>query len=308
VRAVPDARSLALLLLTVVVWGYNWVPLKIAAVEIDPWWFGAWRVGGGALTLFLVLALARRSMAPPPGRAYLAIGLTQVAGLVLFSTLALRFGGVANVTALIFTMPLFTAIFAYALVRERLSAVRIAWLLVAAAGIIVVASGIHARAEIVGAALAAAGGASWALGNVLQRRAAYRIDLLRLIAWQQLVAFVPLAVLALSVGRPVAHLDFGIAVAATFAAVVGSGLAWLWWGSALASLPANTVALASFAIPVIAALSAWVQLGAAPPPLTALGLAIVVIGLSGSVLAGAAELRRPASSRATAPAACERSA
>ena len=127
-------------------------------------------------------------------------------------------------------------------------------------------------------------GASWALGNVLQRRAAYRIDLLRLVAWQQLVAFVPLAVLALVVGKPVAHLDAGVIAAATFAAVVGSGVAWLWWGSALSNLPANTVALASFAIPVIAALSAWVQLHAAPPPLTALGLAIVVVGLSGSVL------------------------
>ena len=306
----PNLRNLALLLLTVLIWGYNWVPLKIAVGAIDPWWFGAWRVGGGALTLFVVLALARRSMAPPPGRAYVAIGLAQVAGLVLFSTLALHFGGVANVTALIFTMPLFTAIFAYAIVGERLSGARIAWLLVAAAGIVVVASGIRAQNEVLGAALAACGGASWALGNVLQRRAAYRIDLLRLVAWQQLVAFVPLAVLALVLGKPVAHLDLGITVAATFAAVVGSGIAWLWWGNALTALPANTVALASFAIPVVAALSAWVQLGAVPPAQTALGLAIVVAGLSGSVLGDRSAFRPPASSSSTAPApaACERTA
>jgi drug/metabolite transporter (DMT)-like permease len=76
-------------------------------------------------------------------------------------------------------------------------------------------------------------------------------------------------------------------------AAIGSGVAWLWWGNALVALPANTVALASFAIPVVATLSAWLQLGTAPPPLTALGLAIVVIGLSGSVLA-----ERPASGQA----------
>ena len=280
----PHARNLALLLLTVLIWGYNWVPLKIAAVAIDPWWFGAFRVGGGALALFLVLAITRRGMAPPPGRAYVGIGIVQVAGLICFSTLALRFGGVANVASLIFTMPLFTAVFAYALVGERLSPARIAWLLVAAGGIVVVGSGLHARNELIAGGLAVCAGASWALGNVLQRRAAYRIDLLRLVAWQQLVAFVPLALMALAVGKPVAHLDTGVVAAATFAAVVGSGIAWLWWGSALASLPANTVALASFAIPVIAALSAWVQLHAVPPPLTALGLAIVVVGLSGSVL------------------------
>lgn len=283
---VPTLRNLALLALTVLVWGYNWVPLKIGATAIDPWWFGVWRVGGGALTLFLVLAFARRNMAPPPGRAYVWIGVAQVAGLVAFSTLAVHYGGIANVSALIFTMPIFTAIFAYALLAEQLAPARIGWLLVAAAGIAIVAAGIRSGNEILGAVLAACGGASWALGNVLQRRAAYRIDLLRLVAWQQLVATVPLLLLALAFGRPSGHLGTGVLAAALFAAVVGSGIAWLWWGNALAQLPANTVALASFAIPVIAALSAWVQLGAVPPPLTALGLAVVVAGLSGSVLSG----------------------
>ena len=280
----PHARNLALLLLTVLIWGYNWVPLKIGSTAIDPWWFGAWRVAGGALTLFVVLAFARRTPAPPPGRAFVVVGTVQVAGLVAFSTLALHFGGVANVASLIFTMPVFTAVFAYALLGERLSRPRVAWLILASAGIVVVASGIRAPNEIAGAALAACGGASWALGNVLQRRAAYRIDLLRLVAWQQLVAAVPLVALAFAFGRPVAHLDAGVVAAAVFAAGVGSGVAWLWWGRALAELPANTVALASFAIPVIAALSAWLQFGTPPPPLTALGLAVVVVGLCGSVL------------------------
>jgi drug/metabolite transporter (DMT)-like permease len=290
------ARNLTVLALTILVWGYNWVPLKIVATQIDPWWFSVWRIAGGALTLFIALAIARRGLAPPPGRAFILVGIVQVGGLIGFSTLALRFGGVADVTALIFTMPLFTAIFARALLGERLSRARIGWLLVAGAGIVVVGSGIRTANEAIGAILAIGGGASWALGNVLQRRAAYRIDLLRLVAWQQLVAAVPLFALALAFGRPIAHLDTGLAVAAIFTAVVGSGIAWLGWGSALASLPANTVALGSFAIPAIAAVSAWLQLRAVPAPATDIGLAIVVVGLCGSVLAE----RRATSATATA--------
>lgn len=280
-----NLRTVAILLLTILVWGYNWVPLKIAAVAIDPWWFSAWRVGGGAAALFVVLALLRRNAAPPPGRAYIGVALAQVAGLVTFSTLALRFGGVATVTALIFTMPLFTAIFALPLLGERLSPRRIAWLLVAAAGIAVVASGMRGG-ELIGGALATIAGASWALGNVLQRRADYQIDMVRLVAWQQLVATIPLLVLAFAVGHPVdvAQLETHVLVAAVFAAVVGSGVAWWWWAIALHDLPANTVALGSFAIPVIGTLGAWAQLHAAPAPLTSLGLAIVVAGLCGSVL------------------------
>jgi drug/metabolite transporter (DMT)-like permease len=80
--------------------------------------------------------------------------------------------------------------------------------------------------------------------------------------------------------------------AAVFAAAIGSGVAWLWWGIVLRSLHANTVALASFAIPVIAALSAWIQLGSVPAPLTTIGLTVVVVGLGGSVLAGSLDRER----------------
>jgi len=45
---------------------------------------------------------------------------------------------------------------------------------------------LRTTADVLGALCATAGGASWALGNVLQRRAAYSIDAVRLVAWQQL--------------------------------------------------------------------------------------------------------------------------
>lgn len=278
-------HPLFLLAATVLVWGYNWVPLKIAAVAIDPYWLSAWRVAGGAATLFVVLALSRRNAAPPRGRSYIGVGLAQVAGLVVFSTLALRFGGVATVTALIFTMPLWTAIFAYAILGERLSRARVLWLLLACAGIGCIASEMRTASDLIGGLCATAGGASWAFGNVLQRRAAYTIDSVRLVAWQQLAAAVPLIALAAFAGRVHAQITPGVIAAATFAAVVGSGIAWLWWGIVLRAVPANTVALGSFGIPVVAALSAWVQLGTPPAPLTAIGLTVVVAGLTGSVIA-----------------------
>lgn len=283
---VANHRALAVLVLTVLVWGYNWVPLKIAVAAVDPWWLAAIRVGGGSLTLFLVLAALRRSTAPPPGRAFIGVGLAQVAGLAGFSTLALHFGDVATVTALVFTMPLWTALFALPLLGERLPRARVAWLAVAALGIAVVASGIRGSGDVIGGGLAVIAGAWWALGNVLQRKAAYEIDLMRFSAWLQLVAAVPLVAAALAFGHPLsfARVDSGIAVAVLFSTVIGSGLAWTWWGTALRALPANTVALASFAIPVIGTLSALAQLHAVPTLRGGLGLLLVIAGLVGSVV------------------------
>ncbi len=289
-------RALAVLVLGVLVWGYNWVPLKLIVAAFDPYWLAVIRVVGGALTLFLVLAVLRRSAAPPPGRAFVGIGLAQVAGLALFSTVALRFGDVATVTALVFTMPLWTALFALPLLGERLPRARVAWLIVAALGIAVVASGIHGPGDLVGGGLATVAGAWWALGNVLQRKAGYTIDLMRLAAWLQLVAAVPLAAAALAFGgRPsFAHVDAGIGIAMLFATVVGSGVAWMCWGIALRALPANTVALASFAIPVIGTLAALAQLHAVPTLRGALGLTVVVAGLAGSVVSAELYSKRSA--------------
>lgn len=282
----PAPRAFAILVLTVLVWGYNWVPLKIVVAAVDPYWMAALRVTGGSLTLFLVLAALRRSIAPPPGRAFVGIGLAQVGGLALFSTVALHFGDVATVTALVFTMPLWTALFALPLLGERLPRARVAWLIVAALGIAVVASGIRGTGDLIGGALATVAGAWWALGNVLQRKAAYAIDIMRLAAWLQLAAAFPLVGAALVLGHRLsfAHVDAGIAAALLFATVVGSGLAWMWWGIALRALSANTVALASFAIPVIGTLSALAQLHAVPTLRGGLGLAVVVAGLVGSVV------------------------
>ncbi len=291
-----DPRALALLVLTVVVWGYNWVPLKITVAAVDPYWLAAIRVAGGSLTLFLVLAALRRGAGPPPGRAFVGIGLAQVGGLALFSTIALHFGDVATVTALVFTMPLWTALFALPLLGERLPRARVAWLAVAALGIAIVASGIRGSGDLIGGGLAMVAGMWWALGNVLQRKAAYEIDLMRLAAWLQLVAAVPLAGAALAFGHPLAlaHVGPGVAAAMLFATVVGSGLAWMWWGIALRALPANTVALASFAIPVIGTLGAVVQLHALPTSRNALGLAVVVAGLVGSVISAELHAKRAA--------------
>ncbi len=293
--SLADPRALTLLLLTVLVWGYNWVPLKVAVLAgVDPYWLAAIRIGGGSLVLFLVLAVLRRSVAPPPGRAYIGIGLAQVAGLALFSTVALHFGDVATVTALVFTMPLWTALLALPVLGERLPRARVAWLLVAALGVGIVASGIRGRGDLIGGGLATIAGAWWALGNVLQRKAAYEIDLMRMAAWLQLVAAVPLAAAALLLGPPPAHVTPVIAGTVAFSTIVGSALAWMWWGTALRALPANTVALASFAIPVIGTLSAVLQLHALPTTRNAVGLAVVVVGLVGSVVSAELYSKRSA--------------
>jgi drug/metabolite transporter (DMT)-like permease len=292
-KSIASRGDLFILGLTILVWGYNWVPLKILAVSVDPWWVAAIRVAVGSLTVFALLLFTRRDASIPRNPMFIVVGLTQIGGLVIFSTLALHFGGVATEIVLIFTMPLWSALFARLILGETMTRARLGWLLFATFGILVVASGLH-RADNLSAACATAAGISWGLGNVLQRRAAVSGDLTRIVAWEQLVCAVPLAVLDALFGGPLPQPRGDVLAAFIFASVIGSGFAWAWWTRTLAVFQPNTVALGSFAIPVLGTLAAWIQLGAAPAPRTAIGLGIVIAGLVGSVVAANAGKHVPA--------------
>jgi drug/metabolite transporter (DMT)-like permease len=262
------------------VWGYNWVPLHILLGSYGPASLAFARILVGSLVLFVALALLRRSIAPPKSLAFVPIGLLQMGGMTMFSTLALSLGGVSRTAILVFTMPFWATLISRAFFGERIGPRRWFALCIAVAGLGLIAfhGGSDSRA-LFGALFAVCAGASWAAGSVLAKRFDRGDDLVVSAAWQQLVASAPLLVFAL-VAREAVHAptpaDIGWFV---FVGAFGSGLGWLLWGSLLSRLPAPTVALGSLAIPIIAALAAFVQLGERPDAVTLTGLALVLVAL-----------------------------
>ena len=69
-RAAPNLGVLALAMLALI-WGYNWVVMKIGLRYSQPFTFAALRSFLGALGLFVLLAVLRRPLRPK------ALGLTS---------------------------------------------------------------------------------------------------------------------------------------------------------------------------------------------------------------------------------------
>ena len=129
--------------------------------------------------------------------------------------------------------------------------------------------------------LAVGGGFSWAasaaVAKLLHRR--HAVDLLSLTAWQMLLGSLPLlAIAALTYTRaPVWTASFVWALA--FNVVFANALAWVLWLYVVRSLPAGSASVGTLAIPVIAVMSAWLQLGERPGRGEAVGMALVVLAL-----------------------------
>ena len=100
-RAAADTRSLAAFAALALIWGYNWVVMKIALVYTGPIHFAYLRVGFGGLLLFALLVALRAPLAPRHVGKTALVGLCQTTGFVGLISLALVYGGVLALYGLV---------------------------------------------------------------------------------------------------------------------------------------------------------------------------------------------------------------
>jgi drug/metabolite transporter (DMT)-like permease len=268
----------------VVIWGYSWVVMKIALRHSHPFDFSALRVGFAAALLFVFVWLRGRGRLALPryGMAVL-LGLLQVGLFVVLSQLALLHAGPGKTAVLVFTMPFWMILFAHVVIHERIRGPQ--WLAVALAlvGLVLIVAPWELR-SLAGSLLAVAAGAAWALGAVLSKKwPIAAADPLLFTAWQLLVGFAALALLALVHTHEPVRWNLEFVVALVFCAAFATAIGWWLWTYVLAHTPAGIAGLNSLGIPVIAVLSSAIQLGERPPPLELAGM--VAIGAALALLA-----------------------
>lgn len=289
----PRRHGLAVAVLAAIsiVWGFNWVVLKVGVRHADPFEFLAWRFALTALCLFGAAAMLGRPIRPAHAPQIFLIGLLQSAATFGLATWALQSGAVGKTAVLNYTMPFWVTLFAWPMLGERPSAAQGVALAGGLAGLLLLIrpAAVPGWPEL----LALASGVAWGLGVVvtkrLQNRA--RIDTLSLIAWQVLFGGGVLVLLALTLpGRP-AQWNGELVFAIVYNGVLVGAAGWFLWFWALARLDAGLASFGILAVPVLGALFSAALLGERPAALDWAGMALIVAALG---LAARASLRGPA--------------
>ncbi len=278
------------------VWGYNWVVMKVALSYSEPFTFAAMRAFGGALFLFLLLLVMRRPLRPKALPLTALVGLLQTTGFLGLATWALLRGGAGKTSVLVYIMPFWLLLIAWPFLGEKLQGWQWFSVGLALVGLFLILSPWKMQGSISSTCLAVAAGMSWAgsalAAKVLHRR--HAVDLLSLTAWQTLLGSVPLIILA-GLTYETAPVWSGSFIAAlAFNIVPALGLALLIWFYVLRTLPAGWAGLGTLATPVVGIASAWIQLGERPGPGEEAGMLLIVIGLAllaGREMAAARQLR-----------------
>ena len=262
------------------VWGYNWVVMKVGVRYSDPFTFSALRNFLGAVALFVLVALRGGPLRPKPFWPIALFGLfqTSLSGL---SVWALYIGSAGKTSVLTYTMPFWLLLFAWPVLGERIRGTQWIAVVLALAGLLFVLDpwGLHG---LKAGLLAIAGGLAWAIASMLFKliRRRHQVEILSFTAWQGLLGSLPLIVAAFATATHWPTWNPSFVAALVYNVIVASAFAWLLWLYILHSLPAGTAGISSLAIPVVGVLSAWIQLGERPGTLEAVGMGLIVAALA----------------------------
>jgi drug/metabolite transporter (DMT)-like permease len=280
-KSSSHGKAILALVVLVMIWGYNWVVMKVAVRYAAPFDYAALRVLLGGLSLLLVLAWRRQPIRPKRAGGTFVVGALQMSAFYGLSTWALVSGGAGKTAVLNYAMPFWVLLLAWFVLGEQVRGLQ--WISVVAAlmGLICMLMPLSFSEGLFSKELAVLSSVAWAGGVIVAKTLHQRspLDLLSFTTWQMLFGSIPLIVVALLV--PSTPIDWSPAfIAAMFYSVIpGNAIAWLLWFYALSRLPAGVAGLGTLAAPVIGVLAARIQLGEQPRALEAVGMVFIIAAL-----------------------------
>lgn len=276
--------GLLYLLATAIGWGFNWPALKVLLAEW-PALFSRGVAGCTAALILAAIALARGERLAVPRAAMPRLVLasfTNVFAWMGFSTLALKTLTAGQGALLVYTMPIWTTLFAWPVLGSRPTARGVAALALGIAGVFALLGGGGVAAsggQWWGVALALAAAMSFALGTVLNRTP-MPIPPLATVVWQVGLGCLPMILLGLAFERPAPALDpLGWAILA-YMTLVPMALCYVTWFATLRHIPPATAATGMLLVPLIGVTSAAALLGEPFGLRQALAMALTFAGVA----------------------------
>lgn len=252
----------ALVVLTLL-WGSNWVVMKLALERADPIVYNVQRTWLAVAVLFAVMAWQRRLAWPQAWWPIVVTGFFQVTVNFGSTTMALASGGAGRTAVLVFTMPFWTLAIARVVLHERIRGAL--WFAVAFAlfGLVLVVEPWRWEGDLTPKLWAVLSGFGWAAGTVATKHYHDKLglDMLNFLAWQIAIGVLPLTLLPWLVELPQTAWDPVYIVLLIWTAAVSTALGFVLWAAILRHLPAGKASLNMFAIPVIALLSSMLLFG-----------------------------------------------
>ncbi|HCC5810582.1 O-acetylserine/cysteine exporter [Citrobacter freundii] len=275
-----------LALLVVVVWGLNFVVIKVGLHNMPPLMLAGLRF---LLVAFPAIFFVARPKIPLS--LLLGYGLTISFGQFAFLFSAIKFGMPAGLASLVLqAQAFFTIILGAFAFGERLQGKQLVGIALAVFGVLVLieASLNGQHVGMLGFMLTLAAALSWACGNIFNKKIMQhtsRLAVMSLVVWSALIPIVPFFLASLLLDGPaqitqsLVAIDLTTILSLVYLAFVATIVGYGIWGSLLGRYETWRVAPLSLLVPVVGLASAAVLLDETLSGLQLLGALLIMAGL-----------------------------
>jgi drug/metabolite transporter (DMT)-like permease len=267
------------------IWGGMYVVSKVVLEIIPPFTLVSLRLLLGILTLAIVISIrgfpkiSRKELLQVVGVGFVGYGIS-----LSLQFLGTKLSTAANGSLVTSATPAFVLLFAWMLLREKITSRRLIALFLATLGVVAVIDPRSAQLNpelFLGNMLLFSAAVTWALYSVLVRKMTQSLDVLpfSLIAFfGRLPVTVPAAAWELNMVG-VGEISPGVVGGVLFLGVISTALAMILWNTAFAVLDASAASLTFFAQPVVGTFLGWLFLDENITPLFMLGGILIGVGL-----------------------------
>lgn len=287
----PLWANYALLLLAVLIWGSLHPVSKLTLAEVAPLQLAAARVSLAALVLIPICVLSGRgprliqAARRAPGTIVL-LGLLGYPFSVALSTQALSSVPAALNALFANSSPLFVALYALTLLKEKPSRRALAGIILGFGGVVLLSLGGApggGALQPLAVCLSLTAAASWAAYSAVARRILDELDPIAVTALAAVAGAIPVILAAMIWGGGMAdpfQASPQVQLYMLWVGLVVTGVNFTIWAVALRRLRTVSVSAFQYMIPVVAMVIAAILLGEQPTPLVILGAGLVLAGVA----------------------------
>lgn len=278
-------------LIAICIWSSLELAGKLLGEGISPFAITAWRfLIGGTVILPFAIAQGLKDKVKLNISSILtlgALGILNVVVSMLLLQLAI-YNGKASLTAIIVSMnPLFVSLFAWLIIKEKLSRYQVYSLLMGVAGLFVIILGEQEYAEAhfhnlpLGVMFAVLAGITFALYTVLTKRAVAKYGNRIANSASFLIGGATLTILNLSIGKEMLFQpSLRNIILILYLGIMITGIAYLFYFEAMKVLSAAKASIYFFLKPAVASVLALILLKEQLSAIQILGIILIMLALS----------------------------
>jgi len=262
------------------IWGFNFVIMKLGNNAFPPVMFAALRFLTGAVVLLSVSLIKKISL---PNKADLKwvimCGLLQTTFFNIAIQISLNYVSAGLTSVLTYSMPLFLSIMAHKWIPgEQLTARKTFGIVLGLVGLCI-AMNIQHGGSLWAVLLALSSAISWAVANVIFKLKLKHCDSVQYTTWQMTIGAVGLLLFTLFFERGEMNWGFMPVAYILFAGVIASALAFVMWNRILSRTEASKASISLLLVPVVGVISGCLFLNESLTRMTVVGILLVLIGI-----------------------------